>query len=83
MMKLDEEIGVLSHHVVHYVHTNYPREVEILKSVPGVGDITAVTLIAVIGNFKDFSSSDKLASWLGIVPKVYQSADHQVKRSIL
>ena len=33
-------------------------------------------------SFKDFSSSDKLASWLGIVSKVYQSADHQVKRSI-
>ncbi|QVV87572.1 IS110 family transposase [Methanospirillum sp. J.3.6.1-F.2.7.3] len=82
MMKLDEEIGVLTNHVIYYAHINYPREVEILKSVPGVGDITAVTLIAEIGNFKDFSSSDKLASWLGIVPKVYQSADHQVKRSI-
>ena len=26
-------------------------------------------------NFKDFSSGDKLASWLGVVPNVYQSAD--------
>ena len=32
-------------------------------------------LIAEIGNIKDFSSGDKLASWLGIVPRVYQSAD--------
>ncbi len=25
--------------------------------------------------FKDFSSGDKLASWLGLIPNVYQSAD--------
>jgi len=41
MMKLDEEIGVLTTHVIHFAHLNYPRDGEILKSVPGVGDITA------------------------------------------
>jgi len=44
-------------------------------SVPGIGEISAAILIAEIENFKDFSSGDKLASWLGIVPNVYQSAD--------
>ena len=44
-------------------------------SVPGIGELSAAILIAEIGNFKDFSSGDKLASWLGIVPNVYQSAD--------
>ena len=44
-------------------------------SVPGIGEIRAATLVAEIGNFKDFSSGNKLASWLGIVPNVYQSAD--------
>jgi transposase len=47
---------------------------EILMSVPGIGEISAATLIAE-EIFKDFSSGDKLASWLGIVPNVYQSAD--------
>ena len=44
-------------------------------SVPGIGEIGAATLIAEIGNFKDFASGDKLASWLGLIPNVYQSAD--------
>jgi len=44
-------------------------------SVPGIGEISAATLIAEIENFKDFSTGDRLASWLGIVPNVYQSAD--------
>jgi transposase len=48
---------------------------EILMSVPGVGELSASILIAEIGNFKDFSSGNKLASWFGIVPNLYQSAD--------
>jgi hypothetical protein len=44
-------------------------------SVPGIGEIGAITLIAEIGDFNDFSDSDKLSSWLGIVPNVYQSAN--------
>ncbi|AKB45090.1 Mobile element protein [Methanosarcina vacuolata Z-761] len=44
-------------------------------SVPGIGELGAAVLLAEIGDFKDFSSGDKLASWLGIVPNVYQSAD--------
>lgn len=48
---------------------------KILTSVPGIGDVSAMILLAEIGDIKDFSSGDKLASWLGIVPRVYQSAD--------
>ena len=44
-------------------------------SSPGVGEISAATIIAEIDDFNDFSSGDKLASWLGLVPNVYQSAD--------
>ena len=44
--------------------------------VPGIGYIAAVTLIAEIGNFTNFPSGDKLASWVGLVPTVNQSADH-------
>jgi transposase len=56
---------------------------EILMSVPGIGEISAATLIAEIENFKDFSSGDKLASWLGIVMNVYQSADKFYNRRII
>ncbi|AKB81365.1 Mobile element protein [Methanosarcina barkeri 3] len=39
---------------------------EILMSVPGIGELGAAILLAEIGNFKDFSSGNKLASWLGL-----------------
>jgi transposase len=48
---------------------------EIVMSMLGIGELGAATLLAEIGNFKDFPSGDKLSSWLGIVPNVYQSAN--------
>ncbi len=80
--QLDEEIEMLTDEALTYVLQKYPREYTILKSVPGIGNIAAITLIAEIGNFRDFISGNKLASWIGIVPKVYQSANHIVKCSI-
>jgi transposase len=72
---LNQEIAELTNISTNYALTNFPKEYEILKSVPGIGDITAVTLLAEISDVKDFTTGDKLASWLGIVPRVYQSAD--------
>jgi len=72
---LDNEIESLDKEIFNYAYGNHQREMEILMSVPGIGELGAAFLIAEIYNFKDFSSGDKLASWLGIVPNVYQSAD--------
>ena len=72
---LDEEIEILEREIFNYAYRNHKHEMEILMSVPGIGELSAAILIAEIGNFSDFSSGDKLASWLGIVPNVYQSAD--------
>jgi len=51
------------------------RKLQILMSVPGIGTIGATTLLAEIGDVNDFSSPDKLTKWVGITPRVYQSAD--------
>ena len=72
---LDDEIDILEKEIFNYAYSNYSHEMEILMSVPGIGEISAATLIAEIENFKDFPTGDRLASWLGMVPNVYQSAD--------
>ena len=72
---LDDEIEALEKEIFNYAYKKHKREMEILMSIPGIGELGAATLIAEIGDFKDFSSGNKLASWLGIVPNVYQSAD--------
>jgi len=73
--QLDKSIKNIETRVLNWAHSNRKRQMEILMSVPGIGIIAAITLIAEIGDFKDFPDGDKLSSWLGMVPNVYQSAN--------
>jgi len=50
------------------------EDMRIASSMPGMGIISASTILAEIGDFRDFSSPDKLAAYCGLVPSVYQSA---------
>ena len=58
------------------------ENVAILISVPGIGFISAVTILAERGDFGDFEKPEKLAAWCGLVPSVYQSADKLITGSI-
>ena len=53
-------------------------DLAILMSFPGIGFTSAVTILAEIGNYRDFKAAERLASWCGLVPSVYQSADKLV-----
>ena len=46
-----------------------------ISSIKGIGSRSAAILLAGIGNIDDFESADKLAAYVGIVPKVSQSND--------
>lgn len=50
------------------------EDLKIAMSIPGMGFISASTILAEIGNFEDFRTGDKLAAYCGLVPSVYQSA---------
>jgi transposase len=42
---------------------------------PGVGIVTALTIVAEVGDFSRFSSGKKLASFAGLVPRQRSSGD--------
>jgi transposase len=46
-----------------------------ISSIKGIGSRSAAILLSGIGNIDDFESADKLAAYVGIVPKVSQSND--------
>ncbi len=50
-------------------------DLAILMSVPGMGFVSATTVLAEIGDYSDFDKPEKLAAWCGLVPSLYQSAD--------
>jgi transposase len=71
---LNDKIKALEQTILNDLHKER-RKLQILMSVPGIGTIGAMTLLAEIGDVNDFSSPDKLTKWVGITPRVYQSAN--------
>ena len=55
---------------------------ESLISIKGIGPRAAAVFLSGIGNVDDFDNADKLAAYLGIVPKVSQSNDTDNKGNI-
>ena len=51
------------------------KKVQLLKTIPGVGNIFGLTIIAEIGDISRFENSSKLASYAGLVPGIKQSGN--------
>jgi hypothetical protein len=49
--------------------------IQLLDSIPGIGLLTAATIIAEIGDFSAFSKPKKLVAYFGIDPSVKQSGE--------
>ena len=51
-------------------HAMADPRVEVLTTLPGVGQFTALVMLAEIGDVTRFGSARKLASWAGLTPAV-------------
>jgi transposase len=51
------------------------KDVELVKSIPGMGEISAKTILAAIGEIKRFKKAKQLASYCGLVPSVRSSGE--------
>lgn len=59
------------------------ESMNLLKTIPGVGEILAMTLIAEIGDITRFHTSHSLAMYSGVVPRVMSSGGKEIHRSII
>jgi transposase len=57
-------------------HAKADPRVTVLRTLPGVGEFTALVMVAEIGDITRFSSARKLASWAGLTPTVRGSDLH-------
>jgi transposase len=53
----------------------YRANVRLLKTVPGISILTAMTLLAELYNINRFPSLDKLASYVGLIPNTDSSGE--------
>ena len=51
-------------------HARTDPRVKTLRTLPGVGEFTALVMVAEIGDITRFGSARKLASWAGLTPTV-------------
>jgi transposase len=58
-------------------HERWGWQVRKLRAFRGIGTLTALGLIAEIGDFARFSHPRELASWLGITPSEYSSGEQR------
>lgn len=52
---------------------HYKQTLQALLTIPGIGKKTAIMLLVVTDGFKRFDSSRKLASYVGICPRIWES----------
>jgi transposase len=54
-------------------HAKADPRVKVLTGLPGVGPLTALVILAEIGDIARFGSARKLAAWAGLTPTVHSS----------
>jgi len=52
---------------------NYPTTMKLLKSIPGIGQKTAIALIVLTNNFENFTHYKQLIAYIGLSPRVFES----------
>ena len=57
------------------IKTSYHKTYLLLQTIPGIGPLTAMCLIAEIGDITRFKSCKQLASYVGFVPRSHQSGE--------
>lgn len=67
--ELNREIRNLATHEI------YQERVELLKTIPGIGTLTAMILLLELVEIARFKNLDKLASFIGLVPGEHSSGD--------
>lgn len=69
---MSKNIKVMDKQLNKLINTKYPEAIN-LQTIPGVGPITAISFLLIIGNPKRFNKSRIVGSYLGLVPKQNQS----------
>lgn len=80
--RLNEELDELTEAMILGVKKTQPREMEILTSFPGIGEITAAQFLVEIGDITNFENYQKLIGFMGTDPSIYQSGQYNGKGKI-
>lgn len=73
LKSLKKEIEILEFHLEELVKEEHQNSLKLLKSIPGIGIKTAISLLVFTDGFQRFDSAAQLCSYAGITPTIRQS----------
>ena len=74
IQKLKKQVD---NHLLQLARNKYITQVELLRSIPGIGMIGALTFITELGDMNRFKRLDDLCSYVGLVPNVHSSGESE------
>ena len=84
MVLLDQQIEQTLHrihdHIDRYPHLK--QDNDLLKSIPGIGDITACHLMAELGDLTRFQDVGEVVAFIGLNPRQHQSGQKHISQGI-
>jgi transposase len=80
---LDEEIVQIEKSIRDHVDKNpgMKNDLELMRSIPGIGDVTSVVIESETGGLSNFSNVRQLTAYVGLSPVEYTSGTSVYKRS--
>lgn len=74
LSSLTEEHRKLNRRLLELMQSErYASDFTLLRSVPGVGAVTAITILLECGDLSDFNSAESFCAYVGLVPDIYRS----------
>ena len=61
---------------------DYKTNVQLLRTIPGISTLTAMTFLTELCNIDRFQSLDKLASYVGLIPNTDSSGEREIATGI-
>lgn len=75
-----KKIEKIEKEIIEITNRYFPEESRLLKSVPGIGNMTAAGIIGHFDSFRDFESARQAASYIGLTPVRAQSGNSVSKK---
>lgn len=67
---------------IHALASAYSEPVKLLMSIPGIGKLTAMSLLTELGDTSRFKRLDELCNYIGLVPSMRSTGDKQAIGSL-
>lgn len=80
VVAIQEQLDRMEKHIEDLAKTD--SDIELLTSIPGVGNLTAITFKAILGEPERFANSRAVGAFLGMTPTQYSSGETQKQGKI-